>query len=222
MSEKLYVDFSEVISEDLIRRVNLSRFYSYEISSDLGEVSGQYQYIYGGGAQIFLSKHLQSRSANSIQYVYLHEVAHQIAMESGIRDAPHGVSHNCYFGVLLLTMLKRIGHIDNFKIYDINEGYPAGDAPGVKVTISSDVELISRFKFVCEISDEYAHGPLTVEDVAKQLYRRFFIEEWRAKTRTFHDFRRASAPGFQRWGAIALGSLIVAVFLVGSAIGIIQ
>ncbi|MRT30031.1 hypothetical protein [Herbaspirillum sp. CAH-3] len=219
MSARSQVDFAEVISEDLIRQVNLSRLYPYEISSEL-HTSGQFRFDDSLGPQIVLDRYL--RRAEHARYVYLHEVAHQIAMEYGMHDAPHGVAHNCYFGVLLLTMLKRADSAHYFQIYDIQDGAPSFDSPGKSEVVRSEKELISRFKFVCEVSEEFARGPWMIEEIAALLYRSYVIEEWKAKTRTFYDFCNVKAPKIQRWGVIAFPGLFLALLVMSIGIRIFR
>jgi len=182
--------------------------------------AGNGRWVKWRGSNLRANQHL--RRAQHARYVYLHEVAHQIAMEYGMHDAPHGVAHNCYFGVLLLTMLKRADSAHYFQIYDIQDGVPSFDSPGKIEVVRSDKELISRFKFVCEVSEEFARGPLMIEEIAALLYRRHVIEEWKAKTRTFYDFCNLKAPRIQRWGAIAFPGLILALLVVSFGIRIFR
>lgn len=118
---------------------------------------------------IFLTEKWEKES--SFKATYLHEVAHVLVNQAGLRSTPTGKCHNKYFAALLWAMYSRAGYSHLLKVYDFGDSYDyVNSEPLYEDSIPPpNEELIGRFGYILTRGTELARSGKRMEECAEML-----------------------------------------------------
>lgn len=192
-----------IINEALRERVGLRKLYPYSLSN----ITHCTAYADVGAQAVAIAQHVTRYQTRLIIAIYLHEVGHIIAGAEGIDHDPGGRTHNRFFACLVAVMYRRLDLLDHLKTYDFADT-EAGQKSDDNRQFPADSELARRYAYIIRRSAQLAPLPLSIEQIARKLYREDVCAAWCAPAKPDQAAQRIIARDAFTW-------------LLGFAVGII-
>lgn len=208
------MNVAAIINENLRGRVGLRKLYPYTLA-DI-PYAGQ-AFIQTG--EVILNSKIGAFSPSRIASIYLHETAHLIAADEGIDHDPNASMHNRFYACLLAVMYRRAGLLDMLKIYEFGDTIERQGAASKCQELPSDGELVRRFAYIIRRSAELAPLPLTVEQIARKIYREDVYPLWTKSLQNKAAGPRVNAREVVTW---ALGAVVGSIATAALAVSILR
>lgn len=214
-------DYDHVINEGLRRKVGLERLYPYSTAKTLeaGGVSlGGLAMTCANPKHIVLTQDLDPTNKRQVAEFYLHEVAHLIAASEGLDQetpAEDVTPHNQFFACLVAVMYRRLGILPYMRIFDFSDTQTRKGVSGSGGP--ADLELVMRFDYIIRRSAQLAPLPLSIESLARKIYREDLLKNWQSNEGDPQVTRRDCGRDWLGWfQGVVVG--VVVTGLIGAAL----
>lgn len=175
--------YDHIINENLQKKVRLERLYPYSTVNDfeVGEVQLGGLALQNCG-HIILAQDLDPKNKRRVVEFYLHEVAHLVAANEGLEQehpSQDVIPHNRFFACLVAIMYRRVGILPYMRIFDFGDTQTRRGAFGSGAPL--DRELVMRFDYIINRSAQLAPLPLSIESLARKIYREDLLKNWQSE-----------------------------------------